>query len=213
MTLLEAHLQDKDHFIWDWYVTLLQDIDHAVAVVNLLLREENLPATSLEQYKKQFVFPVVRYYQKLGFNTEPEYFQKLCERFNDHFSIGLPHLTLWPGAKNLLSRIKQMGKTQSLLSATEQTMLQDSVRRFEVDHLFDHVYGVFDKQAASKVARGHTLMSEAGVAPEATVLIGDTDHDLEVGLALGVEVILVEHGHQCPERLRRLHHRVVKAID
>jgi phosphoglycolate phosphatase len=40
-------------------------------------------------------------------------------------------------------------------------------------------------------------------------LIGDTDHDLEVGLALGVDVILLSDGHQSPERLSALHHTVL----
>ncbi|MGE0529343.1 MAG: HAD hydrolase-like protein [Bdellovibrionales bacterium] len=42
--------------------------------------------------------------------------------------------------------------------------------------------------------------------------MGDTDHDLEVAQALGIDVTLVEHGHQCPTRLRDIHHCVLKVL-
>ena len=53
-------------------------------------------------------------------------------------------------------------------------------------------------------------MRHIGVKPEKTIMIGDTDHDLEVAEALGIELILVDHGHQCATRLRKVHHRVMK---
>jgi phosphoglycolate phosphatase len=212
MQPLLEHVQDKQHVIWDWNGTLLSDIDHAVKTVNRLLKEEGLPLTTVEAYKRIFGFPVVDYYEKLGFNIEPEYFLRLCERFNDYFYEGLSGLQLWPGARDVLGGIKAGGKIQSVLSASEHTMLLHSVKVFEVEHLFDHVFGIFDKTAGSKVDRGHELIRQAGLARESTVLIGDTDHDLEVGEALGIDVILVEHGHQCPTRLREAHHTVLSVF-
>ena len=80
---------------------------------------------------------------------------------------------------------------------------------FELAPYFDFVFGVEGRQGAGKMRRGHELMQASGIAPGHTVLIGDTDHDLEVGYALGISVILVTHGHQSAERLRRIHHHVV----
>lgn len=209
---LFTHLENKDHVIWDWNGTLLSDIDHAVRTVNRLLSEEQLPTTTVSQYKAIFGFPVLDYYKKLGFNTQPEYFLDLCDRFNRYFYEGIHTLNLWPGARELLAEVKAAGKRQSVLSASEHHMLVHSLKHFDVSHLFDHVFGIFDKTAASKVERGLELIRTAGLPPEKTVLIGDTDHDLEVGKAMGIDVILVEHGHQCVTRLREVHHTVVKVL-
>lgn len=209
MNKLSAHLQTKQHVIWDWNGTLLSDLDHALASVNRLLAEEGLPQTTAEAYKQIFGFPVVDYYAELGFDTSPRNFLQLCERFNTYFYEGLKSCRLWPGARELLGEIKLSGKKQSLLSASEHAMLLESVKLFGVERLFDHVFGIYDKTATSKVDRGLELMRVAGVDPKHTVLIGDTDHDLEVGEAMGVDVILVTHGHQCPTRLRAKHHTVV----
>ena len=116
---------------------------------------------------------------------------------------------LAPGARELLGQIKAAGKKQSVLSATEQGNLHDMMSQFGLSHYFDFVFGIADRLAVSKVQRGHDLMRASGVPATRTLLIGDTDHDLEVGHALGISVLLVTHGHQSAERLKRLHHDVI----
>lgn len=196
--------------IWDWNGTLLSDIDYAVSVVNRMLVEERLNPTTVDEYKRIFRFPVIDYYRDLGFDISPAKFHELCEKFNKYFYEGLHTCDLWPGARETLAAIKAQGKIQSVLSASEQQALLESVKKFGVHMHFDHVIGIHDKKAASKVERGRELFEKAGVPREQTILIGDTDHDLEVAEALGIEMILVEHGHQCPTRLRDIHHTVLK---
>ncbi len=212
MELLKTHIHGKKHVIWDWNGTLLSDLDHAVQVVNQLLKEEGLRTTTVDHYKKIFGFPVVEYYKKLGFDTSPKKFAELCDRFNDLFHNGLHVCDLWPGMRELLAEVKSLGKTQSLLSASEHNFLLQSVKQFGVEHLFDNVVGIADKLAGSKVDFGRKLMKQVQVPPEDTILVGDTDHDLEVATALGIDIVLVEHGHQCPTRLRAVHHTVVKVL-
>jgi phosphoglycolate phosphatase len=208
--LLAPHIENKKHVIWDWNGTLLSDIEHAIRITNRLLREENLPGTTVEIYKEIFSFPVIEYYKKLGFNVSPEKFSELCERFNQHFVDGLHECALWPGAEQTLAAIKKSGKMQSVLSASEQGILEHSIKRYALEEYFDHITGIADKAAGSKVSRGFELMKKAGVATRDTIMIGDTDHDLEVGKALEIDVILVEHGHQHIDRLRKIHHTVLK---
>lgn len=212
MTEISKHIQNKTHVIWDWNGTLLDDIEHAVSVVNILLQEQGLNPTNVEHYRKIFGFPVIEYYKRLGFDTSPKVFAEMCERFNELFHANIDRLDLWPGAREVLAEVKDMGKVQSILSASEQNMLNHSVKVLNVGHFFDYVMGIADKMAGSKIEFGHRLMAKAGVPAEECVMIGDTDHDLEVAQALGIDMILVEHGHQCPTRLREVHHTVVKVL-
>ena len=208
MLNLHKYFASKNHIIWDWNGTLLRDIEHAVATTNRLLTEENLPPLSVERYLKTFRFPVIEYYRNLGFDTSPEKFRDLCERFNKYFVDGVHTCGLWPGVEGILAHVKNAGKMQSVLSASEQNILNHQMKLFALEGYFDHVTGIADKSAGSKVDRGHELLNKAGIAKEHTILVGDTDHDLEVAEALGIDVILLEHGHQCPTRLRETHHTI-----
>jgi phosphoglycolate phosphatase len=202
-------LQDKEHVIWDWNGTLLSDVQHAVATINLLLAPRGLPLMDVERYRKTFGFPIRRYYETLGFDLQSEPLAGLCDSFVEAFMSKVDECPLAPGSRELLQLVKRAGKTQSVLSATDQPNLQRMVASFGLEPYFDFVFGIADKLAAGKLSRGHDLMRASGIAPADTILIGDTDHDLEVGQALGVTVLLVTHGHQSTERLRNIHHNVV----
>ncbi len=54
-------INNKKHIIWDWNGTLLNDIDHAVQIVNTLLTEHELPNIDRNQCRQVFNFPVLNY--------------------------------------------------------------------------------------------------------------------------------------------------------
>lgn len=209
MDKLLNELKDVEHVIWDWNGTLLSDVDHAVQIANELLADHQLPLIDREKYRQVFDFPVQKYYQDLGFDFEKESFSSLCERFMDKFMAGVPDLSLVEMTREVLHTLHKQGVQQSVLSASDQESLDKMIGHFKIDHIFTHIYGINNKLAASKIDRGHELIKIAQVAPEKTVIIGDTLHDLEVGEALGIGVVLVGHGAQCHTRLKRRHHRVV----
>lgn len=209
MHALLKHLQGKDHVIWDWNGTLLSDVPHAIETINGLLAPRGLPLMNLERYRGTFCFPIRKYYEAIGFDLKAEAFEDLCDLFVEAFMEKVTQCGLIPGARELLEQLKGAGRLQSVLSATHQADLDRMVADFALRPCFDFVYGIEGRLAASKVARGHDLVKVSGVGRDRTVLIGDTDHDLEVAHDLGISVVLVTHGHQSAERLRRLHDNVV----
>lgn len=123
---------------------------------------------------------------------------------------GIPSLQLVSEMKNTIDLLRQDGLQQSVLSASDQVNLEMMMKHYELDRVFRHVYGIDNKLAGSKIARGHELIHNAGFSQSDTVIIGDTLHDLEVAQELGVDAILISHGHQCPTRLRPHHDLVIE---
>lgn len=201
----------KQHIVWDWNGTLLDDVDHAIKIGNELLASQNLKLMTRERFRAEFEFPILKYYQKIGFNFETESFESLCHRFVSRFMAGVRDLPLIPEMKSVLYQLKSEGICQSVLSASDQQSLDFMIDHFELRDVFALVYGIEDKFAASKVARGQSLMNDSAFKREDTVLIGDTLHDLEVAQALGIDAILISHGHQCVTRLREHHDVVIEA--
>jgi len=200
----------KKHVVWDWNGTLLNDVHHVVDIINEILKDHSLPLIDQQKYKDIFAFPVRDYYQKLGFQLTKEEFENVSHRFVDTFNQRISNCELFPFAKPLLQKVKSLNKRQSILSATDQQSLNWVVEKFEVHLYLDAWFGIADKYAASKLARGQELIRASGIAPEETILIGDTDHDLEVGRELGMDVILLAHGHQSETRLRKIHDQVLQ---
>jgi phosphoglycolate phosphatase len=208
MLELESHLGEKRHVIWDWNGTLLDDFELARFSINEVLREHRLPELDAEQYREKFCFPIRRYYESLGFDFSRLSFEKLAPCFIDVYRREIHRCRLHTGAPELLARLSGRGIRQSILSAAHEEDLHRLLRHFQIDRFFAAVYGLDHHYASSKLDRGRELLRVSGVPLAETVLIGDTDHDLEVGRDLGIDVVLVTQGHQAEHKLTRLHHRV-----
>ena len=204
-------LEGKEHIIWDWNGTILNDVEHAVMVMNTLLDEHQLPLIDRDYYREIFDFPVFNYYQKLGFNFEKESFESLCHKFVERFMNGLHGLPLIPEMESVVVQLYNEKIMQSVLSATDQANLDGMINHFNLNEYFKFVFGIDNKLAGSKVYRGHMLIKESGIHESKTLMIGDTLHDLEVGKALGIDVVLISHGHQSLNRLRPHHTLVIDA--
>jgi phosphoglycolate phosphatase len=205
--LLEA-IKHKKHVIWDWNGTILDDMEWCHTVLNSILSDEGLKTITPRFYQEHFGFPVRKFYEKLGFNFDVHCIDKLSDTFIARYAAGAGKLGLRAGLREIFQEIRQLKITQSILSASHENYLVTMVQSFDIHHWFDHIFGLGNHHASSKIDRGLELMRHSGSAKEETLLIGDTDHDIEVAEAMGVDMLLLTSGHQCPDRLRRAFPRV-----
>lgn len=210
MKSLWPHLEGKTHIIWDWNGTLLNDVDLMIDVIGGLLNEHGLERIDRQNYCELFRFPIRDYYKALGFDFQKVNFEHLSEKFIAAYRKGLPTTKLHGGVKDFLHSVHESKISQSVLSAAQEVYLDEQLSHFGIRHYFDHVYGLNDYHAAGKLERGKELMADSRMPKDTTILIGDTDHDLEVGQALGIEVLLLADGHQSFDRLNSKHHRILK---
>lgn len=203
------HFENKKHIIWDWNGTILNDLEHTVATLNHTLRDQKIASLSLDDYKRQFGFPVKDFYAELGVDYTHRSFSEICDDFVSNWMQGVSSCKPFPFIYEQLQQNQSDKKVQSILSATDQENLDILIDQFELRHFFTNVYGIANKFAACKIDRGKELIEVSGFSKEESVLVGDTLHDLEVGEELGIDVVLVSHGHQCPTRLKAKHPHVL----
>lgn len=209
MLHLEKEFRGKDHIIFDWNGTLLDDVDLCVEVVGSLLTEHALPVVTREEYLRVFRFPIRDYYVDLGFDFSKSAFEIIAEEFVKRYKDRAWDCILFDGATDLLSEIRRQGKGTSLLSAAHEGHLLELLAHYKIQEHFDHVFGLLDNYAASKVERGHELIRALGLSRDRIIMVGDTDHDAEVAKALGIDILLLADGHQHFDRLNAVHHRVL----
>ncbi len=205
---LASRLQPYDHIIWDWNGTLLDDIDIVLEVLHDLVEEYGLKPINKDEYRAHFGFPVINFYERMGFDLSKDCFDAISKKYIERYLAAIPSCNLTNGARDLLEHLHQQQKTVSILSAAKQDILEANLHHFNITHLFHHIFGIDNVYAHSKVARGHELMLHCQLPVERTMLVGDTDHDYEVAKALGIDVILVTHGHQSKERLLACHDQI-----
>jgi phosphoglycolate phosphatase len=207
------HIKDivsgKTHIIWDWNGTLLDDVHICIDVIDGIASKHGGKKVTRESYLKDFRFPVVDYYKDLGFDLSRVSYEDLSVEFVSAYKANV-HLTkIHVGMSELITELADSGVRSSILSAAFELDLQDMLRHFQIANLFDHIFGIQDHLAHGKIARGLDLMEKIDLPKNQVVLIGDTDHDADVAEALGIDVLLIEGGHQSKERLRQKGLRVI----
>ena len=199
----------KSSVIWDWNGTLLDDVEICIASINRLLARRELPAMTVDRYRKVFTFPVQRYYEEMGFDFTAESFADVAVEYHDAYEELVPGANLHGDAMAALDQLRDGGALQVVLSALEEQRLRNELRVRSIDHYFTHVYGLSDLHARSKSERGRELLEAIGSNGAGCWMIGDTDHDAEVAESIGVQCILVSCGHHSEGRLRSTGARVV----
>lgn len=191
-----------EHIIWDWNGTLLNDAWLCIEVLNQLLEKRGRNRIDDTVYRQHFGFPVIHFYEFLGFDFEADHFEQVSREFIDSYEARwLDECLLHPETAAILSELTSTGHTHSVLSAAEQNALETGIKHYDLDQHFIRLVGADNIYAHGKVERGQSWIQQLDIAKEKVVLVGDTLHDHEVANAMGVDSILLAHGHHSVERL------------
>ena len=79
-------------------------------------------------------------------------------------------------------------------------------------HLFDDVIGLDNHYAASKLELAKEYVTKQEIDLSNSYFIGDTTHDNEVGEACGLNVILIDRGHQAEDVLSKVNSLILHSF-
>jgi len=187
--------------IWDWNGTLLNDARACCRIINLVLAKRRLKPLPYARYMEIFDFPVRRYYEQLGFDFQRESFEVIGSEFIARYERQRHRLRLQSGAREILSALRQRGVNQIVLSAYRQDTLNSLLAEKKLARFFDFIAGADDHYARGKKDQGVELIKRLKLRRKHTLMIGDTLHDHEVAVAMGIDCVLLDAGHQSRRRL------------
>lgn len=198
--------------IWDWNGTLLDDTELSVQTMNQLLQKRNLQQLTHASYKDVFSFPVKDYYRKIGFDFISEPFEIPAIEYINMYNSKVDDCCLHDHSLTVLNYFKNKGLRQFVLSAMEQQSLDRCLELRHISSYFDHVSGLDNHYAASKIDNGKQMIDHLNLDATQLLLIGDTVHDFEVARELGCKCILIANGHQSKSILESTGAPVVNEI-
>lgn len=188
--------------IWDWNGTLIDDVIYSMNIMNSILSKRKVYTLTYKSYRESFSFPIEDYYRKMGlsFKSKKEY-NKIVEEFNVKYRKKAKKCNLYPEVILTLSFFKKMGFKQNILSGLNQNDLNESVQYYNLFDFFESVVGSDNMDASDKSKQLHKMLKRTEISN--TVLIGDTTLDYELAKNTGCKCVLVSHGHQSEEQLRK----------
>ena len=129
-----------EQVLWDWNGTLLDDLEYSIQVRNAIFPAFHLPLLeSVEEYHRQFTFPVRLYYQRAG--VTDEIFDDVAHAWMAEYERCMDTIPLHEDAVKTVERFQRAGLRQTVLSASEQTLLRRQLALYGLEGRFDAILG------------------------------------------------------------------------
>ena len=200
----------KRAVIFDLDGTLLDTIDSMEAAGTQMLREMGLPRQPRERYR-QFAGDgakmLVTRALEAGGVTDPAEVERAFSIYMGYFAKTCTyHVVPYPGIPELLQELKQRGLRLAVLSNKPDRQTRDVVERCFGTAEFDLILGQRDGVPKKPAPDGALWIArEFSLSPEEFLYVGDTNVDMQTGLAAGMPAVGVLWGFRDRKELEENH--------
>ncbi|WP_019772860.1 HAD hydrolase-like protein, partial [Streptococcus sobrinus] len=154
-------------------------------------KQMGLPLPAQSQLKKFIGPPLSQSFQDFcGLNDIET--QKTISYYRQYFADkGWKENQLLPGARELLAKLKQAGKTLLVASSKPEVFVKQILDHFEIDSYFTVIAGASldDSRSQKSAVIAHALKTAKIEELKGCVMVGDRKHDVEGAKVQGLPTI------------------------
>ena len=124
----------------------------------------------------------------------PERYPELAKRYRRHYIARQDELVLFPGSLAMLQALKDRNHLLAVATGKTRRGLDDALAHAQLRGLFDATRTSDESASKPNPLMLQQLMTQLGTAPERTLMIGDTTHDLLLARNAGTPRVAVSFG-------------------
>jgi phosphoglycolate phosphatase len=179
------------NIVFDWTGVIKDALDQHHAVINLMFKDFGVPPISLEELRETWKQPFMDFYAmhvpNLTMEVQKEAYFKAYAQVQD--------AKAYPGMTSLVKKLHSQGKKMVILSSDSPKSILDEIKDFGLEGIFEDM----ELEVHDKVHHIADLMERNNMKVEETIIIGDTNNEIEAARSAGIKVISVTWG-LCSEK-------------
>ena len=201
------HINSKN-IVFDWNSTLLDDIEALHNCTNRVMESVGRNPVDRKTFQHHYEIPFERLYENLGFNPKEieSVLSSTNEAFHAHYEPLAAVTGLREGAEELLSNTKKAGLQNFILSNHIVDPIRFQLRRLGIEQFFTDVLAYADRKTQfrdmTKGERLRRFMKTHDMAPENTVIVGDSLEEIEIAEEQKLISVAITGGCVSEERLQ-----------
>ena len=121
-------------------------------------------------------------------------YPELGKHYRRHYMASQDEVLLFPGSLQLLHELKVRRHRLAVATGKSRRGLDDALASVQLQGLFDATRTADETAGKPHPMMLHQLMRQLGAAPERTLMIGDTTHDLQMARNAGTPRVAVSFG-------------------
>lgn len=180
--------------VFDWDGTLLDSAGAIVQAIQSACRDLGAPIPDDASARHVIGLGLIDALRHAAPDLAPENYQAMVERYRHHYLSGDHQLALFPGVPEMLSRLKDAGHILTVATGKSRLGLERALDHSGLRPLFQASRCADECHSKPHPQMLEELMAEFGISAEATLMIGDTSHDLLMASNAGVDSLAVTYG-------------------
>jgi phosphoglycolate phosphatase len=138
-----------------------------------------------------------------------ERYAELGASYRRRYMTHQDDLSLFDGVLPMLADLRRRQHLLAVATGKSRRGLDEVLQTVQLAGLFDGSRTADETAGKPDPRMLHELMREFGAAPERTLMIGDTTHDLQMALNAGCASVAVSYGAHAPDGFEALQPRAV----
>lgn len=180
--------------VFDWDGTLMDSTPAIVAAIQGACRDMNLPVPPDEAASWVIGLGLADALRAAVPDLTQDLWKPFAERYQFHYLTRDPELRLFGGIEQLLDDLSARGIRLAVATGKSRRGLNRALEATGLGPRFDATRCADETHSKPNPAMLFELMDELDIAPQHTVMIGDTSHDLNMATSAGVHGVGVAYG-------------------
>ena len=178
---------DWDGTLFDSTALIVQAIQNAVADVGAAVPSKEQAAWVIGMGLQDAIAHIGRDIPKLKIPV-------VMTRYLYHYSKLQDQVSLFDGTLDMLRDLKNQGFYLAVATGKSRRGLNEALAQADLKQFFDATRTADETAGKPNPLMLHELMDELEVSPQATLMIGDTTHDLQLAANAGTPSMAVSFG-------------------
>jgi phosphoglycolate phosphatase len=203
-----------DLIAFDWDGTLFDSTGIIVRCIQEAVRDVGGTAPSDEAASYVIGLGLMQALAHAAPDVPKERYALLGQRYRHHYVQQQNRISLFKGVLPMLQSLRERGHLLAVATGKSRSGLDEALRSVELQGRFHGSRTADETAGKPHPLMLQELMAELGTAPQRTLMIGDTTHDLQMALNAGCASVGVSYGAHEPHGFAALRPRaVVHTVD
>ncbi len=187
-----------DLIVFDWDGTLYDSTAFIARCIQASCADLALPVPSVQDASYVIGMGLTEALQHAAPGLAPERYPELSARYKHHYVARQNDLSLFEGTLPMLHALRERQHSLAIATGKTRRGLDEVLHTVQLKGLFDATRTADETRSKPHPQMLQELMAEVGIAPERTLMIGDTTHDLQMARLAGVPSVGVSYGAHEP---------------
>ncbi len=192
-----------DLIAFDWDGTLFDSTQLIVRCIQEAVRDVGGAVPSPEAAAWVIGMALPQALARAAPDVPPSKYPELANRYRVHYVQHQDDLSLFDGVLPMLEHLKASGHLLAVATGKSRRGLNQALATAQLKGVFDASRTADETAGKPDPRMLHEIMDELGVAPERTVMIGDTTHDLQLAQNARAHSVAVSYGAHAVQEFAR----------